>query len=103
MSKATKEYNLQKANPELAKEWHPFRNGDLTPKDVINYILNSGFDVSKISFYELFDKMITLIINRLITIIELEVSALKEQKEMILKQIITFEKESLALLESHSP
>ena len=34
MPKATQEYNLQKANPELAKEWHPIRNGDLTPKDV---------------------------------------------------------------------
>jgi len=26
--------NLMKENPELAKEWHPTKNGDLTPEDV---------------------------------------------------------------------
>ncbi len=26
--------NLATANPELAKEWHPTKNGDLTPSDV---------------------------------------------------------------------
>ena len=32
--KVTLEYNLQTTNPLLAKEWHPFKNGNLTPKDV---------------------------------------------------------------------
>jgi DNA-directed RNA polymerase subunit RPC12/RpoP len=36
---ATKENNLQKVNPKLAKEWHPTKNGHLTPKDVLP---NSG-------------------------------------------------------------
>ena len=31
---APAEYNLQVVNPKLAKEWHPVKNGDLTPKDV---------------------------------------------------------------------
>ena len=30
----TKENNLQKVNPKLAKEWHPTKNGNLTPKDI---------------------------------------------------------------------
>jgi hypothetical protein len=34
MIKATDSYNLKKYNPKLAKEWHPSKNGDLTPKDV---------------------------------------------------------------------
>ena len=34
MAKLTKEHNLSVKNPELAKEWHPTRNGDLTPYDV---------------------------------------------------------------------
>ena len=34
MPKATKEYNLQTENPQLAKEWHPQKNNDLTPSDV---------------------------------------------------------------------
>jgi len=33
-NKATKKYSLQISNPILAKEWHPAKNGDLTPKDV---------------------------------------------------------------------
>ena len=34
MAKLTKEHNLAVKNPELAKEWHPTKNGDLTPYDV---------------------------------------------------------------------
>ena len=32
--KATKERNLQILHPEIAKEWHPLKNGDYTPRDV---------------------------------------------------------------------
>ncbi len=31
---ASSENNLEKLFPEIAKEWHPTMNGDLTPKDV---------------------------------------------------------------------
>ena len=34
MAKLTDSYNLKKINPKLAKEWHPTKNGNLTPKDV---------------------------------------------------------------------
>ncbi len=34
MPKATDQYNLGVINPDLAKEWHPTRNGDLNPKNV---------------------------------------------------------------------
>jgi hypothetical protein len=34
MPSATENYHLQKVNPEVSKEWHPTKNGDLTPKDV---------------------------------------------------------------------
>jgi hypothetical protein len=34
MPKATDQYNLSVINPGLAKEWHPSRNGDLTPRNV---------------------------------------------------------------------
>ena len=34
MAKLTASYNLQKNNPELSNEWHPTKNGNLTPKDV---------------------------------------------------------------------
>lgn len=34
MPKATDQYNLAVSNPELAKEWHPTRNGDLNPRNV---------------------------------------------------------------------
>ncbi|MGD8740812.1 MAG: zinc-ribbon domain-containing protein [Desulfobacterales bacterium] len=34
MPKATDQYNLSAINPGLAKEWHPSRNGDLTPRNV---------------------------------------------------------------------
>ena len=34
---ATKNSNLQNLNPELAKEWHPTKNDNLTPKDVTPY------------------------------------------------------------------
>ena len=34
MGKLTNSYNLEKINPKLAKEWHPTKNGNLTPKDV---------------------------------------------------------------------
>ena len=30
----TRPNSLQIINPELAKEWHPTKNGDLTPHDV---------------------------------------------------------------------
>lgn len=33
--KVSKSNNLAKVNPELAKEWHPTKNGDLTPYDVV--------------------------------------------------------------------
>ena len=32
--KVTSEHNLAKLHPELAKEWHPTKNGDLKPTDV---------------------------------------------------------------------
>lgn len=32
--KASKENNLQDLFPEITKEWHPTKNGDLTPRDV---------------------------------------------------------------------
>jgi hypothetical protein len=32
--KVTPDYNLAKIRPDLAKEWNPIRNGDLTPFDV---------------------------------------------------------------------
>ena len=35
--KLTDKYNLQVINPKLAKEWHPTKNGSLTPKDVAPY------------------------------------------------------------------
>lgn len=31
----TKQSNLKKANPKLAKEWHPTKNKDLKPLDVL--------------------------------------------------------------------
>ena len=34
MAKLTESYNLKKINPKLAKEWHPTKNGNLTPMDV---------------------------------------------------------------------
>ena len=34
MHKVTPEYNLQVINPDLAKQWHPTKNGDLTPKKI---------------------------------------------------------------------
>jgi hypothetical protein len=30
----TKDYNLKVINPKLAKQWHPVKNGKLTPKNV---------------------------------------------------------------------
>ena len=51
MPKATDQYNLAVINPELAKEWHPTRNGDLNPRNVtpgsgrkIWWICNSGHE-----------------------------------------------------------
>ncbi|MFC1483385.1 zinc-ribbon domain-containing protein, partial [Candidatus Margulisiibacteriota bacterium] len=32
---ADKNNNLEKSNPKLAKEWHPIKNGDLTPQNVV--------------------------------------------------------------------
>ena len=34
MPKATELYNLHIINPDLSKEWHPSRNGDLNPRNV---------------------------------------------------------------------
>ena len=34
MPKVSESYNLYVLRPDLAKEWHPTRNGDLGPKDV---------------------------------------------------------------------
>jgi DNA-directed RNA polymerase subunit RPC12/RpoP len=34
MPRVTQEYNLQVINPSLYKEWHPNKNGNLTPNDV---------------------------------------------------------------------
>jgi len=34
MAKLTNSYNLKKINPKLSKQWHPTKNGKLTPKDV---------------------------------------------------------------------
>jgi len=34
MAKVTSQYNLSVVNPKLAQEWHPSKNGKLTPKDV---------------------------------------------------------------------
>jgi len=34
MAKLTEFYNLNTINPKLAKEWHPAKNGNLTPKDI---------------------------------------------------------------------
>ena len=34
MIKATSQHNLSVVNPKLAQEWHPSKNGKLTPKDV---------------------------------------------------------------------
>ena len=33
MPKLTKDYNLEVLYPEIAKEWHPTKNGDINPKD----------------------------------------------------------------------
>jgi hypothetical protein len=32
---SSEEYNFQVINPKLAKEWHPMKNGDLSPIDVL--------------------------------------------------------------------
>jgi hypothetical protein len=37
MTKLSNNYNLQKLCPDLAKEWHPTKNGSLTPRDVTPY------------------------------------------------------------------
>ena len=34
MGKVTTTYNLAVSNPVLCEEWHPTKNGDLTPNDV---------------------------------------------------------------------
>jgi len=34
MPKVTSQHNLSVANPKLAQEWHPSKNGNLTPRDV---------------------------------------------------------------------
>ena len=34
MGRLSEKYNLEVANPELAAEWHPTKNGALTPSDV---------------------------------------------------------------------
>jgi len=35
MAKLTETYNLKAIDPKLAKQWHPTKNGNLTPKDVL--------------------------------------------------------------------
>ncbi len=30
----SKDYNLAQVNPQMAAQWHPFKNGDLTPSQV---------------------------------------------------------------------
>ena len=35
MAALSKSYNLFKVNPDVAGEWHPKKNGRLTPKDVV--------------------------------------------------------------------
>jgi hypothetical protein len=35
--RASEEYNLAAKYPQIAKEWHPTKNGDLTPSDVTPY------------------------------------------------------------------
>ena len=35
MAKLTKDYNLEVLYPEIAKEWHPTKNGDLKPNEVL--------------------------------------------------------------------
>jgi hypothetical protein len=35
MLKISAEYNLGKLYPKLAKEWHPTKNGKLTPYDIL--------------------------------------------------------------------
>ena len=35
MSKSLQLYNLELENPKLAKEWHPNKNGKLTPRDFV--------------------------------------------------------------------
>ncbi len=47
MAKLTTNYNLQKINPSLAKQWHPTKNGDLTPKDVTPSSTKSLVDLRK--------------------------------------------------------
>ena len=34
MAKLTKDYNLAALYPDIAKEWHPTKNGALTPKNM---------------------------------------------------------------------
>ena len=34
---ATEENNLQVINPKLSEEWHPVKNGNLKPKEVLPY------------------------------------------------------------------
>lgn len=34
MARLSETHNLQVINPRLAKEWHPTKNGTLTPRDV---------------------------------------------------------------------
>jgi len=34
MAKRTDSYNLEALNPDLAKQWHPSKNGNLKPKDM---------------------------------------------------------------------
>jgi len=39
--------SLQEANPELAKQWHPIKNGSLTSRDVTAAIRRCGGYVIK--------------------------------------------------------
>ena len=37
MAKLTDKYNLLAVQPGIAEQWHPVKNGDLTPKNVLPY------------------------------------------------------------------
>jgi len=59
ISKITAEYNLGKLYPELVKEWHPTKNGQLTSYDVtpnsgkkVWWICNQGHESTTIGFLE---------------------------------------------------
>jgi RNA polymerase subunit RPABC4/transcription elongation factor Spt4 len=42
-TKVTKEYNLLVLHPDIAKQWHPTKNGNLTPAKVMPYSLEKAW------------------------------------------------------------